>query len=57
VTRSSLRAALPVALALLAAAPAAAQSPRTPSPAAVRRAVETITEADFRTRLGVIADD
>jgi len=44
--------------ALLAAAPLAAQGgPRQPSTPALRAAVETITEADFRLRLSVIADD
>jgi len=58
VTRPILRTALAAALALLAAAPLAAQSaPRAPSAAAVRRAAETITEADLRQRIGVIADD
>ncbi len=54
-----------LAAALLAAQPLTAQAPRAApargprqaSPAAVRAAVETITEADFRQRLGVIADD
>jgi hypothetical protein len=56
-----------LAAALLAAAPLTAQAPRPaapprgavrqPTPAAVRAAVETITEADFRQRLSVIADD
>ena len=44
--------------ALLAAAPLAAQrAPSTPSTPALRAAVESITEADFRRRLAVIADD
>jgi hypothetical protein len=56
-----------LAAALLAVAPLSAQTPRPasparggarpPSPAAVRAAIGTITEADFRQRLGVIADD
>ncbi len=33
------------------------RAPATPNPAAVRRAVETITEADVRARIGVLADD
>jgi len=58
VTHRLLRAALPAALALLTAAPLAAQTPpRGPSAAAVRRAIETITAADFRRRVAVIADD
>jgi hypothetical protein len=58
VTRPILRTALAAALALLLAAPLGAQrAPRGPSSAAIRRAVETITAADFRERLGVIADD
>jgi hypothetical protein len=58
VTRPTLRAAWPAALALIAAAPLAAQSaPRAPSAAAVRRAALGITEADVRQRIGVIADD
>ena len=57
-TRPTLCAALPAALALLAAAPLAAQrTPSGPSAAVVRRAVETITETDVRQRIGVIADD
>jgi hypothetical protein len=53
-----LRAILPAGLACLVAAPLAAQStPRPPSAAAVRRAVETITETDVRDRIAVIADD
>jgi len=53
-----LRAFLPAGLACLVAAPLAAQStPRPPSTAAVRRAVETITETDVRNRIAVIADD
>lgn len=44
--------------AFVSAAPLAAQGgPRQPSATAVRAAVETITEADFRRRLAVIADD
>ena len=55
---SRFRALLPVGLLCLAAAPLAAQAaPRVPSPAAVRRAVDGITEADVRQRIGVIADD
>jgi hypothetical protein len=55
---SRLRALLPVGLACLVAAPLIAQSaPRQPSAAAVRRAAESITEADVRQRIGVIADD
>jgi hypothetical protein len=58
VIRPLLRTALPAALALLAAAPLAAQrTPRRPTAAAIQRAVETITPADFLQRLGVIADD
>jgi len=58
VTRPILRTALTAALALLAAAPLAAQrAPRGPTTTAIQRAVETITAADFRERLGVIADD
>jgi len=58
VTRPILRSALPAALALLAAAPLAAQrAPRGPTATAIQRAVETITAADFLQRLGVIADD
>ena len=57
-TRTVLRVALPAALALFAAAPLPAQrAPRGPSAAAIQRAVATITAADFRERLGVIADD
>jgi len=53
-----LRALVPAALLCLGAAPLAAQStPRPPSAAAVRRAVDGITEADVRARIGVIADD
>ena len=58
VTRPTLRSALPAALALLVAAPLAAQrEPRGPTAAAVQRSVETITAAGFLQRLGVIADD
>jgi hypothetical protein len=53
-----LRALVPAGLLCLAAAPLLAQSsPRPPSAAAVRRAVETITETDIRRGIGVIADD
>ena len=53
-----LRALVPAGLAVIAAAPLAAQSaPRPPASAAVRRAVETITESDVRTRIAVIAAD
>lgn len=53
-----LRALLPAGLACLVAAPLAAQAtPRPHSAAAVRRAVETITETDVRNRIAVIADD
>lgn len=44
-------------LALLVAAPLASQTRSTPSPAALRRAVETITEADFAAKLGALAHD
>ena len=48
---------LPFAL-LFAATPLAAQSrSRTASAAAVRRAVETITEADVRSRIALMSDD
>jgi len=58
VTRPILRSALPAALALLAAAPLAAQrTPRGPTAAAIERAAATVTAADFLQRLGVIADD
>ena len=58
VIRPLLRTALPAALALLAAAPLAAQrTPRGPTAAAVERAAATITEADIRNRIAVIADD
>ncbi|MGD0483181.1 MAG: hypothetical protein ABSB58_00860, partial [Gemmatimonadales bacterium] len=44
--------------AFLAAVPLAAQGgPGAPSAPALRASVETITEADFRRRLAVIADD
>lgn len=47
-----------LAVAGLTAGPLAAQSaPRVPSDAAVRRAVETITEADIRRLVGLLADD
>jgi len=53
-----------VLLAVLAAAPSAAfaqntpiRAPRRASAAAVRRAVQTITEADFSARLGALAHD
>jgi len=53
-----LRALVPAALLCLGTLPLAAQSaPRPPSAAAVRRAVEAITEADVRARISVIADD
>jgi hypothetical protein len=52
------RAFVPAALLCLGAVPLAAQSaPRPPTAAAVRRAVDAITEADVRARIGVIADD
>jgi len=44
-------------LALLGAAPLAAQRTRAPSAAAVRRAVETITEAEIRGRVAIMSDD
>ena len=44
-------------LSLLAGPLVAQSSPRPPSAAAIRRAVESITEADVRQRIGVIADD
>ncbi len=44
-------------LALFLGAPLLAQNRATPSPAAVRRAVETITESDFAAKLGALADD
>jgi len=48
-----------VGLAAAAPAPVHAQGAagRRPTPAAVRRAVETITEADFRAGMGVLAHD
>jgi hypothetical protein len=53
-----IRALVPAALLCLGAAPLSAQSvPRPPSAAAIRRAVDAITEADVRQRIGVIADD
>ena len=57
-TSPILRVALSAALALLVAAPLAAQrTPRAPTAAAIERAAATITAADFLQRLGVIADD
>lgn len=44
-------------LALLVAAPLASQTRSAPTPAALRRAVETITEADFAAKLGALAHD
>jgi hypothetical protein len=44
-------------LAFLVAAPLASQTRATPTPAALRRAVETITEADFAAKLGALAHD
>jgi hypothetical protein len=53
-----IRALVPAALLCLGVVPLTAQSaPRPPSAAAVRSAVESITEADVRQRIGVIADD
>jgi hypothetical protein len=43
--------------ALLVASPLASQTRATPSPAALRRAVETISEADFAAKLGALAHD
>ena len=53
------RAVLGLVLGAACAAPLAAQSRRTAAPDgnAVARAVETITEADVRGRIGVLADD
>jgi len=55
------RSLLPAGLALVIAAPAAvhaqAAGARRPTPAALRRAVETISEADFRAGMGVLAHD
>ncbi len=44
-------------LALFLSAPLLAQSRSTPSPAALSRALETITEADFASKLGALAHD
>jgi Zn-dependent M28 family amino/carboxypeptidase len=53
-----IRALAPAALLCLGVVPLAAQSaPRPPSATAVRSAVESITEADVRQRIGVIAAD
>lgn len=52
-----LRALVPAALLCFGAAPLAAQSGPHPASAAARRAAESITEADIRARIGVIADD